>query len=874
MPAKLDRSLTLLSRTSLLVVALGGWVSLVWLLSALSEAESAFLLGYSLERIILATVLLIPVALFSFWAVKAWGNSNWLQKRSSQISHFLDGSRFWTFFAAGSALLVSSWVLFFLPLARATQLLGSSALYLERLKPLLLFGILLGSVGLLLVLFLRFGFDLKTLQPEKAKLRLGCAIFLLLLFFAALIALTGLGLGFDASIWNAPGAPVLSSQVFLCLLAAPLVLSAAFGLRRWWQKRTGANKQVRYFRLDLGLTFLVWLLASLLWLSQPAAPTYYSSEPVSPNFESYPLSDAFNHDAIANNVLIGEGFHFGSHVAVRRPVYVLFLAGLEGLLGPNYDSIVVAQVLVLALFPALLYLLGTKLHNRLSGLLLASIVTLREANSIALGDVANMSHAKLLMADLPTALLVAGLALAAVVWLRGSARSWIAPLLVGGLLGWSILLRSQSLTLLPFFILLALLVWGWRAAWRPALLFTLGMLLVASPWIIRNRVLMGQWAIEDAVVSGFLATRYSFTPGTFGLPFLPGETEGEYYARHMQHVRDFTLENPVYVAGFVADNYVRNQTLNFMALPLSLKLRDAETHVRELPYWPGWEGGLASETYLPMIVNLFLVGLGLAVAWKQVGWVGLVPLFINLGFTFNLALARVSGWRYNLPADWTVILYYALGIGQLIVWGLLLLRRSRWAANFLTNLETNQPAKRHTAKNKLPASIWKIVATVSVLLFAGSSFLIIEAFSQPRYSEVTQEQGANILTGAESHSSDVSIQQLTEMLATGQLEVVSGRALYPRHYRAGAGDLGRGFALVDPMDFERVTFYLLGPHPGSVVLRVDNSQISFPASSDVYVFRCDDDTLEAAAVLVTDSRTNPVLYISTDLTNICPAVSG
>lgn len=867
MSAKL---LALFWRISFSLSALFGWACLAWFLRVPSEPTSAILLGYSFERLALAALLIIPSAAFSFWAIKGWRDNSWLGRANRSVkSKILNGRTMWVVFAVGPSVLIVCWLLFFLPQARAILFFGSLSLYIERVKPLMLFAILLGFLWLPQFLFIQFGIDTKGLADERGKFRLGLTFLLVLLGCGVGIALTGLGLGFDATIWNAPGAPILSSQVFLCLLLAPLVLFPAFRLRRWWHERKGTLSEIW---VDLALAILVWLLAALLWLGQPATPTYYSSPPLPPNNQSYPLSDAFNHDVIANNVLIGEGFTFGGQVAIRRPAYVLVLAGLEALFGADYDAVVSAQVLLLALFPALLYLLGARLHNRFSGLLLAGLVSLREANSIALGDVINTSHAKLLMVDLPAALMMAAVALAVVTWLRGQPRNWLAALLVGGLVGWAILLRSQSLTLLPFLGLLGLLVWGWRAAWRPVLLLVLGALIVAAPWILRNRALTGQWVIEDAVVSGFLANRYSFTPGTFVLPFLPGESEGEYYARQMGQVRQFAFQNPVYVAGFVADNFVRNQMLNFMVMPVSLQLRDAESHVRELPYWPSWEGGLVSESYLPLLAGLFLVGLGLAVAWKQAGWVGLVPLVINFGFTVNLALARVSGWRYNLPVDWTVMLYYALGLGQLLVWGLLLLRGAPWAKKILANLQASQTGKAKTIQRSRPVPTWAFGVALVFLLLLGSSFLIIEGLSQPRFAKVSQDQAVASLATAEVPT-ETERQQVLELLTAGRLDVASGRALHPRYLRAGEGLSGIDFVLVAPMDFGRLTFYLIGPEPASVILAIDELAIDIPASLDVVVFRCAG-APEAAAIIVDNGESPAKLIISSRFEEGCLALGS
>jgi hypothetical protein len=374
---------------------------------------------------------------------------------------------------------------------------------------------------------------------------------------------------------------------------------------------------------------------------------------------------------------------------------------------------------------------------------------------------------------------------------------------------------------------------------------------------------MGQWAIEDAVVSGFLAHRYSFTPGTYALPFESGETEGEYYARQMASVREFTAANPLYVAGFVSDNYVRNQTLNFLALPLSFTLRDLESHVRELPFWPGWEGNLPAETILPLLLGLAMFSLGVSVAWQKVGWLGLTPLFINLGFTANLALARVSGWRYNLPIDWTVLLYFALGVAQVVFFSLDLASKSSKSRKFVSFLRPseNKVSERSQLDRRLPL-------VIALLLVAGLSFSIIEAVSRPQYSSMEQSELIAVIESAQIGSAETGREDLLSLLDAGRLEAIEGRAIHPRFFEAGDG-LERDFALVSTMDFSRLTFYLVGPNAASVVLRTSVSEIPLVSGGDAMVFRCAEQ-LEVAAVAVIRDQEDALLYISDDLALVCP----
>lgn len=827
------------------LLAAAGWLTLLAILRSPSEAASAVLLGYSAQRLALAALALVPAVLFTFLFFSDKGGR--FSRRLQNSTPLLRSALF--------AALIVACALLFLPADRALTLLGSASLYLVPLSPLLLYASLLSAILLIFVSIAAIGFD-RSFLKDSPRLKNSGFIFLGFLVAWSAFKLTGLGLGFDATIWNAPGSPLLVSQVLLSLAASLLLLRLAVFLRA----------RLNLTRLDLGLAVIVWAIASAMWLAQPAEPTYYSSVPSAPNYESYPLSDAFNHDVIANNVLVGEGFHFGSQVAIRRPLYVMLLAGLEALLGPTVAPVVTGQVIVLALFPAILFLLGTRLQNRLAGLLIAGFIIFRETNSIALGHVINASHAKLLMADLPTALAMAGLALAAISWLRQPARRLLPALLTGGLLGAFVLLRSQTLTLIPVLALLALFVWGWRLAWKQIVLFVIGVVLVASPWIIRNRVQMGQWAIEDAVVAGFLANRYRFEPGTFGLPFLPGESEGEYYARQMASVRQFAQQNPGYVAGFVADNFVRNQILNFTALPVSWELRDLESHVRQLPFWPSWDGSFPPESNLPMLVNLFLVSIGLASAWKHNKWVGLVPAFINVGFTANLALARVSGWRYNLPADWTVLFYFALGIAQVVSWTVLAFNKNKTPKTWQLAFEESRPSKNSRITNS-----WsRVLAAGVVLAVLGSSFLIIEAISHPRYARLSPADAQAMITHAQLVAGDgVSRQQLQQALANENLYWTVGRALHPRFFRPGEGVPESGFDLTTPMDFRRITFFLVGPNPSAVALRVSSPSLDFPNASDVLVLRCDRSQMEAAAVIILDEGGDR-LYISPELAVTCP----
>jgi len=61
-------------------------------------------------------------------------------------------------------------------------------------------------------------------------------------------------------------------------------------------------------------------------------------------------------------------------------------------------------------------------------------------------------------------------------------------LIAGGVFGVMLLLRTQSMIILPFALLLGLLVFWprWRDAGRMIALFILGVAVAVAPWLIHN----------------------------------------------------------------------------------------------------------------------------------------------------------------------------------------------------------------------------------------------------------------------------------------------------------------------------------------------------------------------------------------------------
>ena len=279
-------------------------------------------------------------------------------------------------------------------------------------------------------------------------------------------------------------------------------------------------QKIKPGQLDLIVAVLLWGTAVLLWQSVPLDASWFVTENRPPNFEPYPNSDAHYYDTPAQTALVGEGFYFYNTPFIRRPLYAAFLTALHVIGGQDYNQVAFLQILVLAFFPVLGYLVTRALHNRFSGLILAILLILRETNSIAISGNITASHVKLLMVDMPTTMLVSGFVLALLHWFKTINRSQIAALFTGGVLGACILLRAETFIFFFPVSLVALILVKSKKKQRQwlqqSLLFLWGILLVTAPWVWRNWDMTGQIFLDSPIARfDLVAQRYQpFYTGT------------------------------------------------------------------------------------------------------------------------------------------------------------------------------------------------------------------------------------------------------------------------------------------------------------------------------------------------------------------------
>jgi 4-amino-4-deoxy-L-arabinose transferase-like glycosyltransferase len=179
------------------------------------------------------------------------------------------------------------------------------------------------------------------------------------------------------------------------------------------------------------------------------------------------------------------GFLPGHPSAYTQPLYGFFLVPLYWIFGRHWEVVGLAQIAVAAGTAILVYEIGRRVVSATAGLVAAALSTL---------------HPYLIWHDvhlnreiLDQFLAAAIVLLALVVAERPAVR---AGLLLGIAFGLAIL-ANVRLALLPLLVALWVL---WQAERRRAALVALAVSLVAAavvvaPWVIRNRVSVGCWAV-------------------------------------------------------------------------------------------------------------------------------------------------------------------------------------------------------------------------------------------------------------------------------------------------------------------------------------------------------------------------------------------
>ncbi|HZJ23709.1 MAG TPA: glycosyltransferase family 39 protein [Anaerolineales bacterium] len=674
-----------------------------------------------------------------------------------------------------------------------------------RLSPLLWYLIVLSVQASFFLLLSYKGVHYSNLASRKPVYISAFIAFCILLFIFLLISITRLGLTHDSAYWAEPGVPMLGWQFGLALIGGASIFIARLYVGEGLLNRV--------------LPLLIYALAIALWLLVPTnvlTRSFYMPM-TRPTFEPFPYSDSIYYDQMAQSLLIGNPY-LGEIPA--RPLYISFLTLLHLLFGENYVRILAAQTVVLALIPVALYYLGRKLHSHTAGVTVALFFIFREFTSLLISSETRVTNTRMILVDLPTLLLLLLSCVFTIRWFEK--RDSMSAFRAGGMFGLLLLLRTQSMLVLPIIMLIALLVLGWRnrntyvnVAW-----FFPGLIVSILPWLTHNYLLTGEIAFDAAFQYKVLASQYAYS-GNLDLQSV--DLEGKSLPLILI---GFALQNPGFVFGFIANHFLATQIHSLLVLPLIEPYYGIHAPVNL--YWMEWSGQLDWYNMLLLILYLGVISFGLAASWRRWRWMGLLPLAFSIGYTLGTAVGRFSGWRYDFPADWISYFYFGIGFAELLIYFTLAFRSKSEAAEIPMEQARSVSIPGSHVRNSA------LLALAFVLI--GASPWLIENVSSPRYPEQSSDAlGASISMLSNAPALD-DIETFTLQPASF---VQKGRLLYPRFFNRNTGlsssTPSSAYAI---RDYPRLGFLLLNESSTPAVFPTREIPGPIPHAADVIVLGC------------------------------------
>lgn len=821
---KNQKNLIALTSNFLFLLAAAGLGAALWLLGIPKEAGNAFLFGYSLNRLLeLAAILVIalPVGLLSVLLKKRLDLQEYFQDenrrrrlaRIGMMGGFLSAAILWNLTFIG----------FFNGLAE------KSSAYVIRLLPFATYSFLVSAGVLFFCSFLPAGMKKTSVKKDTSLFTKPAYIILAILLIGwVLIEATGAGKAPEIISIVSLGVPLLEGQIWYVCGLLVLVMGFAAGWARLPAEVRGKYKG----NVDVLICAVLWVLAAVLWMNLPLPQrNYFAPQALPPNYAKYPFSDAEQYDI--NSIWVWKGAIQG--LVVSKPLYVVFLSILHALVGYEYSQMILIQTLVLALLPAVLYLIGKELHSRLGGLGMGVFAILREINSIQAVDVANVSNSKLLLSDLPATLLVCVLILVIIRWFKaGEGKLGMPPFIIGGLIACLNLMRIQTLLLEPLALLLVVMrYWkSWKKLIMAGLIMLLGLGLVLMPVLSRNRSITGVYWVDNPANSQALY-RFFLDASEYEVAVPEAETQGEMLERNIVVISQVIGQNVSHVAGFVLDNFTRNILSTMLVLPIRLgnSINFAEYFQIGDPFWMEVYSEPNGLNALAVVINLMVLAIGIAGVYrknKRVLWV-LIGFYVI--YNLSSALVRLSGWRYIMPVDWLSYAFFTFGIVEVMFWAAAVLagwgvmEEGNW---LLAYKEDAQPMNL----------AWKLLLIFGLVYFlAGAYIPLREKLVAANYPASTRaevcETVREVLVGSEWRGQREELYQFCQ-----REDVLAYKAIgvYPRYFEAGNGYYQRSN---DPyfgeQDYARLVFRTVGFSNAKVYIKTEQAEIDFPDGAEVYV---------------------------------------
>lgn len=451
-------------------------------------------------------------------------------------------------------------------------------------------------------------------------------------------------------------------------------------------------------------------------------------------------------------------------------------------------------VSVLALIPVFLYKFGKEYFGNLFGIVLAVLVMFQQRNAIALSFSIASVNPKLLATE---ELILLGIVLVTLLFFRWmKAPDFITIFILGGIIGALSLVRLNPIFITPVIVLFIII----RIRKIPKLLikqgflFSIGFILIFSPWLFTGVDSEGRsWfllKIQDVIQRRYPSQSEGIYPdellAAHDLSTHDNDSSAIQVNYAIRKKINATVISPLvkndqqdHLAWTMFNHFLHNYPASLLALPDSITI-DSLRDLSKREYWQDknqWNGHIPAGQYLLILVNIFVISIGISVSWRKYQIAGMVPLIVFFAYNLSLGAAINSGSRYIVPINWIVFFYYALGL--VII--------SQMILSFLgiktTSLAVENELPRRAVANR-PFKAW----------FNSVALLVLVALMLPIANFVVPELVR----------SEIKTDQLLSLARTIEPEdhqLISGVLLYPYYHSDGT----ISFVFVDDSNFTSFT---------------------------------------------------------------------
>jgi len=773
--------------------------------------------GFSSQRLIIIGAVLAITCVFSALGWMLLGKPKWVERFSSNNKNQQKNE-------------VISWGLLFLAFGFFNLLLipdyrwDVNVYLFYRARPVIIWACLVCVQGALAVVSGKTPLIWKGLKEKWAIHR---SLFILAGIIAAVfcgvwawMGWSGMGIFPDQAFWNDPGVPLQIYQVYMVLAAALILFLFEQSLKR--KNATFPRK------VDWALCVLIFLTAALLWNLTPQKNTVFAPGPYPPTGAFYPHSDAEVYDLSAQNALVGAGYN----TPVGCPdkgLYITFITWLNFLAGLNQGGVTLMQVTIFSILPVMIYLIGEQINSRSLGVVAAGLSIFKESNAISSASFISTSMSKMMMTELPTAIFIALFILVLIRWIKNNGRMIYLAGAMGGIIGLSTLVRLNMFIFVPF----ALLVFGqvfyrkWKKFFITTVVFFLVLAASILPWMVRIQVdcnASKPFSYILTPLDGVILTqRYRMpTPTAVLTPQAstpqaaatqaanPGALQLTPTPSGFKNDQMKNLDSPIKPAGmafldkiwaysgsagdkirFISSHFFHNLLATILILPTGLVHDDVEHITNQAnSFWSdNWNGQTGPGSGFFLVINLVLIALGCAAAWKKWKLVGIIPGLVFLVYCLALGLARTSGGRYIVPADW--ILYFYYGGGWIFLLG--------WTDRvFVESVEAENPIPGEVGMQQQVR-----MSGVVLAVFLGIGFILPgteKVFPAQVYAPPDKK-----IVNADFQNGGYSPAEISQ----SNVLIYSGRAINPRYFFYKQ-DIIPGGAVYFPLRYQRFVFTLVG----------------------------------------------------------------